>query len=403
MALLRWELKKIWRPGLLLAIAFIGAVFSQSRTGFYLEYFSTSNDRGGTQVQLASGWLETYGNTIEPQERPGLEDQLAELEAEFAGQVAQIPGTAEAGITDYESYGAWEKAYNDRARAEERTEEDSSLYWSIYYDTNLNMVESLLQFMQEYDSLAGGGSALDWGGGISEDSPAHQASVRRIEQAEAEGVYGFLPSTVINNTDEFFHYFAIWCAFSGVLLISPTLVRDALHRTRAMQWTSRRGRRVLNVQMGAALLSGLLLALLNCAVYLGPFLSTGAMKFWNCPMVSVWRESYPWFDWTYGQYLLALLGLTVVLSLAACGFTMVLSRFSGSYVAMLLKAIPLIVVLCWGLVPWVMMGAGRFSNDPVRLTGLPGTEFVCGVLAALAALGLCGWTCLRQRRRKLVG
>ena len=60
MALLRWELKKIWRPGLLLAIAFIGAVFSQSRTGFYLEYFSTSNDRGGTQVQLASGWLETY-------------------------------------------------------------------------------------------------------------------------------------------------------------------------------------------------------------------------------------------------------------------------------------------------------------------------------------------------------
>lgn len=332
-----------------------------------------------------------------------LDAQLAELEAEFAGQVAQIPGTAEAGITDYESYGAWEKAYNDRVRAEERTEEDSSLYWSIYYDTNLNMVESLLQFMQEYDSLAGGGSALDWGGGISEDSPAHQASVRRIERAEAQGVYGFLPSTVVENTDEFFHYFAIWCAFSGVLLISPTLVRDALHRTRAMQWTSRRGRRVLNVQMGAALLSGLLLALLNCAVYLGPFLSTGAMKFWNCPMVSVWRESYPWFDWTYGQYLLALLGLTVVLSLAACGFSVVLSQFSGSYVAMLLKAIPLIVVLCWGLVPWVMMGAGRFSNDPVRLTGLPGTEFVCGVLAVLAALVLCGWTCLRQRRRELMG
>ena len=69
--------------------------------------------------------------------------------------------------------------------------------------------------------------------------------------------------------------------------------------------------------MGAALLSGLLLTLLNCAVYLGPFLSTGAMKFWNCPMVSVWRESYPWFDWTYGQYLLALLGLTVVPSSAA--------------------------------------------------------------------------------------
>ena len=395
MALLRWELKKIWQPGLLLAIALIGAIFYQVRTGFYLEYFNRGSNWGAAQVQLAYGWLETYGNTIEPEERPGLDDQLAQLKAEFAGQVAQIPGAAEAGITDYESYGAWAKIYN----ASTWSDEANALDWAIYKNTNRVMLGSLVEFMEEYDFLSGGGSILDWGGGISEDSPAHQASVRRIERAEAQGVYGFLPSTVMENTDEFFHDFAIWCAFSGVLLLSPTLVRDTLHRTRAMQWTSRRGRRVLNTQMGAALLSGLLLTLLNCAVYLGPFLSTGAMKFWNCPIVSVWRENYPWFDWTYGQYLLALLGLTVVLTLAACGFTVVLSQFSGSYVAMLLKAIPLIVVLCWGLVPWVMMGAGRFSNDPVRLTGLPGTEFVCGVLAALAALGLCGWTCLRQRRR----
>lgn len=403
MALLRWELKKIWRPGLLLAIAFIGVVFYQARTGFYLEYFSTSNDRGGTQVQLASGWLERYGTTIEPEERPRLDDQLTGLEAEFARQLAEIPGAAEAGITNYESYVAWEEAYHDRTRAREQTQEEHNLYWSISYDTNLDMVESLLQFMQEYDNLAGGGSALFWGGGISEDSLAHEASVRRIKQIEAEGVYGFLPNTVVNNTDAFFHYFAIWCVFSGVLLLSPTLVRDALRRTRAMQWTSHRGRRVLNVQMGAALLSGLLLTLLNCAFYLGPFLATGALQFKDCPLVSVWPGTHPWFDWTYGQYLLALLGLTFVLALAACGVTVVLSQFSGSYIAMLLKAIPLIVVLCWGLVPWVMMGAGRFSNDPVRLVGLPGAEFVCGALAALAALALCGWTCLRQRRRELMG
>lgn len=100
--------------------------------------------------------------------------------------------------------------------------------------------------------------------------------------------------------------------------LSPTLVRDALHRTQAMQWASRRGRRVLNVQMGAALLSGLLLTLLNCAVYLGPFLATGALTFWDCPLVTVWPGTYPWFDWTYGQYLLALLGL--------CGWTCLRQR-----------------------------------------------------------------------------
>lgn len=111
-------------------------------------------------------------------------------------------------------------------------------------------------------------------------------------------------------------------------LLSSTLVRDALRRTRSMQWTSRRGRRVLNAQIGAALLSGLLLTVLNCAAYLGPFLSTGALRFWECPLFSVWNITYPWFDWTYGQYLL---GLTFLLTLAASGFTVVLSQFSGGY------------------------------------------------------------------------
>lgn len=154
--------------------------------------------------------------------------------------------------------------------------------------------------------------------------------------------------------------------------------------------------------MGAALLSGLLLALLNCAVYLGPILATGALRFWNCTLVSVWNDfSFPWFDWTYGQYLLVLLGMTFLLTLAASGFTVVLSWFSGSYVAMLLKAIPLIFVLCWGVVPWIMAGAGLFSGGPVRLTGLPGTETACALLAALVALLLCGLTLRRLRRSEL--
>ena len=77
--------------------------------------------------------------------------------------------------------------------------------------------------------------------------------------------------------------------------------------------------------MGAALLSGVLLTLVNFAVYLGPFLSTGALTFWNCPMTSVWVQTVPWFDWTYGQYVLALCSLTVALALATSGFTVFLS------------------------------------------------------------------------------
>jgi len=396
MALLKWELKKIWRPGLLLAIVLIGLVFYDARPGFYLEYFWDASDREGAQTQLSAGWLEAYGTTIEPEERAQLDGQLEELEAEFAVQVAQIPGAAEAGITDYESYLTWDTAHQTGL-----TEEEHQLGFAVYAKTNLAMVEELIEFMENYDTLAAGETPEVWGGEVGEYSPAHQPSIRRVETVRTEGVFGFLPIAAIDSADNFFHYFAIWCVFSAVLLISPTLVRDALRRTRAMQWTSRRGRGVLNAQMGAALLSGALLTLLNCAIYLGPFLATGALRFWNCSLVSVWNAEFSWFDCTYGQYLLILLGLTFLLTLAASGFTVVLSQFSASYVAMLLKAIPLIFVLCWGVVPWIMAGAGLFSGRPVRLTGLPGTEFICAVLTVLLALALCMLTVRRQRRAEL--
>ena len=55
MALLKWELKKIWRPGLLLAIVLIGLVFYDMRPGFYLEHFSDGSGPGSAQFHLAAG------------------------------------------------------------------------------------------------------------------------------------------------------------------------------------------------------------------------------------------------------------------------------------------------------------------------------------------------------------
>lgn len=401
MALLGWELKKIWRPGLLLAIVILGVIFYPIRPGFCLEYFEGSWE---APFALSVDWLERYGTTMEPEERQELDGQLEQLKAEFAQQLSEIPGAADAGITDYESFLAWDTDYLDRlGSGEDTTEEEANLSRAMDRGTNPDAIQALQEFMDIYDHLAAGGSAADYIDDVEGDTPIKRAKRQRTAEMQAEGIYGLLPSAVIDSTDEFFHYFSIWCVFSVVLLLSPTLVRDRLRRTRAMQWTSRRGRKVLNVQMGATLLSGVLLTLINYAVYLGPFLSTGALQFWDCPLVTVWLTSNPWFDWTYGQYVLVLLGLTLVLALAASGFTVVLSQFSSSYVAMLLKGIPLIFVLCWGLVPWLVKGAGRFSNRAVQLIGAPGTEFACGALAAVLAVGLCIWTCARQRRRDLTG
>ena len=131
MALLGWELRKIWRPALLAAIALIGLVFWQIRTEFYIEHLGSSWE---DEIGLANRWLEEYGTTIEPAERSELDGQLAEAKAAFSAQVAQIDGAAEAGVRDWPSWLAWEDQYNEDARAER--ERNRELYWACLLYTS---------------------------------------------------------------------------------------------------------------------------------------------------------------------------------------------------------------------------------------------------------------------------
>ena len=73
-------------------------------------------------------------------------------------------------------------------------------------------------------------------------------------------------------------------------------------------------------------------------VYVIPFLAQGPLQFAACGLDGIWEWGTPWFDWTYGTYLLVLAGLILALSLGAAGLTAFLSQYSGNYIAMLLKA-----------------------------------------------------------------
>ena len=72
MRLLAWELRKIWRPGILAAIVLLGAVYYWMFPEFYIEYFC-NGPASQAQFQLASEWVEKYGPTLEPEERAELD------------------------------------------------------------------------------------------------------------------------------------------------------------------------------------------------------------------------------------------------------------------------------------------------------------------------------------------
>ena len=137
MTLLKWELRKIWRPGILVALLLLGAVYYWLFPQFYIEHFC-NGPQAETQFNLAADWVERYGPTLERSERAELDGQLAEEVAEFDRQIAAIPEAAAEGITDYGAFLAFREDYLNGVRdADGQADMDvETLLYRVYGGTN---------------------------------------------------------------------------------------------------------------------------------------------------------------------------------------------------------------------------------------------------------------------------
>ena len=402
MALLKWELRKIWRPGILAAILLLGAVYYWMFPQFYIEYFN-NGPYAEAQFELASGWVEQYGPTLEPEERAELDGQLAEEIAAFDQQIASIPEAAAAGLTNYAAFLSFREDYLNGVRDSDGQADMDTEYLlnRIYGGTNWYRIEVLTDTMEIYDTQDEDLALVisereEWG------DPATMIQ-REKELAASDLRHSLLPLSVKESTWQYGKDLAVWCVLSVVLLLSPTLVRDRLRRTRPMQWASRRGRAILNTQMGAALLSALVLTIVNLTVYAVPFLAQGPLRFAACGLGGIWKWGTPWFDWTYGTYLLVLAALLLALSLGCAGLTVFLSQYSGNYIAMLLKAVPLFVAEGAVLGSWLLDMPFTFRNLGNGAVWLPrGIEAVMAAILLVFGLDLCVLAYRRQEKRELL-
>ena len=234
MELWKWELRKIWRPGILAAILLLGAVYYWMFPQFYIEYFC-NGPSGEAQFDLADHWVARYGPTLEPEERAQLDGQLAEEIGSFDQQISSIPEASAAGLTDYESFLSFREEYlNGVLNANGQADMDTEyLLNRVYGGTSWYTIAVLEQAMEAYDTQAERHAQI-----VSNRRADGQpeAMVRReAELASSEMAHSLLPSSVKHSTQEYGKDLAVWCVLSIVLLLSPTLVRDRLRNTRPMQ------------------------------------------------------------------------------------------------------------------------------------------------------------------------
>jgi hypothetical protein len=383
MSLFWQELKKIWRPGIFVGIVLLGLIYYYMFPSFYIEHFS-NGPSAQDEFDLSVEWVAQYGPTLEPEERAEVDSQLAEEIAKFNRRLEKFPEAVAVGITDYESFRA----------ASEQNARDTQLMWDIREETNCYTIEIIRQMMELYDFQR---DYLGQPEFFQYYTPKEQTQMLAVDSWPKS----LLSRSVMDSTNSYLKYLVQWTAISVILLLSPTLVRDRLRRTRPLQWSSRRGRRVLHTQLAAGLVSALLLSVVNVTVYAIPFLAQGPLALKDCPLGNtVWGGGTPWFNWTYGQYLAVLTGMVLALGLGIGAVTLFLSRFSDNYVSMLLKTFPLFVAMGGFFATWVVNHAFFFHAawDGADFFVSKGAEAVCIAVLLIVGAALAGWSCFRQRK-----
>ena len=382
MSLFLQELKKIWRPGILAGIILLGLIYYYMFPSFYIEHFS-NGPSAQEEFNLSVEWVARYGPTLEPEERAELDSQLAEEIAKFNRRLEKFPEAVAVGITDYTSF-----------RAADQSDENTQLMWDIRDGTNYYTIENIQQMTELCDLQRDYRGQPEF---FQYYTPKEQAQMLAVDSWPKS----LLSRSVMDSTNSYLKYLAQWTAVSVILLLSPTLVRDRLRRTRPLQWSSRRGRRVLHTQLAAGLVSALLLSVVNVTVYAIPFLAQGPLALKDCPLGNtVWGGGTPWFNWTYGQYLAVLTGMVLALGLGIGAVTLFLSRFSDNYVSMLLKTFPLFVAMGGFFATWVVNHAFFFHAawDGADFFVSKGAEAVCIAVLLIVGAALAGWSCFRQRK-----
>lgn len=404
MSLFRWELKKIWNPGILLALALLGVLYYWLFPYFYIQYFCNGPD-AEAQYALAMEWVEEYGPTLETQERAELDGQLARERETFRQQISAIPQAAAEGLGDYESFSAFCSEYYAAAMESDSQAdmEKEALIHRVYGGTNCLRIQALEGYLAAYDSQPAlreellARSEEDWG------SYTPAMIRRQLQTSQTAFSYGPLLGSMEAATREYGKDLAVWCVLSVILLLSPTLLRDRLRKTRALQWASRRGRGIFRTQMAAAFFSALALTAVNLTLYALPFLARGPLAFGRCQVGALFGESACWLDWNYGGYLLALAGLILALSLGAAGLALFLSQYSSNFVSMLLRALPLFALVGAGLGSWLLDQPFFFRSFWPQGPWVPkGTEFFLAIGLLPAGLLLCTATGRSWKKRDLV-
>ena len=383
------ELKKIWRPGILLILCIISSLYYFLFMDFEITHFP--NGHPNTEIfNLSVEWTEKYGLSMDESERKDAEKQFDVLYAEAERWISALEIFRQAGIYSY-------KEYRRMYEMDEKSELQSDAEWTLlgeeckYVEFRIQALENLLE---NYDHRA-----KEYQEQKIADATG-QPEKKSLEQHDTEQRYqSIMPYVVIESFSAYSSWTIVWLLLSVCILLSPLMVRDRMTRVNEHQVSSRIGRKVYWKQFGAVMLSAIALITIELFAAIAIYATNNTQALWHNGMNSFMGYTFL-REFTYGGYVMTTIAMAYVFSMSAVLIFFLLSKFSANYVSLILKLIPAFILLSI-LAQMVIAYSFSSINFMYQKTSITAIEPVICSALLIAGLFSCIVAGKREKRKEL--
>ena len=404
------ELKKIWRPWLILVIGIIFYGYYVTNMRYEIGFYNS--EIHGLYFKALAG---RYGTTLEEDEIAQMREELAAIGAERDAYVASYPPCVREGISTFDEAAAAVMSFSGKTEGltaqewnqlvydldTEKGNWADSRYYAVYenvyaYDDfreNLDTKEAFAARLRDY-------SERHWNGRFNGD-------VQKTADLfyKEKNHYAIMRSPITLAATRVFANLLVLDVTAVLILVLPVLVRDRRTRVRALQWASKTGRGICPRQLGAVLFTA---AIVTAGCLILAFLvleKRGDLVFWNTPVNGNWCNTLnllnirPMVNCTYGGFCLLLCIPFAAVSLSCAALAFALSKVSRNVFFMLIWGIAAAFLLTRASMEMEFY-ALLYGDIPGILSRSPWQKIAAAAVTALLAAAAGAAVILRTRKEQ---
>jgi hypothetical protein len=352
------EMKKIFRPAMLLILLLINILMYTIFIEFNITYFP--NGRPALDIyHIGIEMIEDYGQEMDEKEFAHFKTRLEEEKQKADEYLQSSEEWTAAGITSYQQF--QETRREDGSPHDELTnklffEEGNNLFWEI--PEREEIIERWEHIHDRY-------------GYVDVFVPPTSRQEHRIREVVDSGdvhsIFPFYP--VEENFHETSKNIAITVLVSVLFMISPIFIRDEKNQLVGLQYSSKIGRTLFKRKLAAGLLSAFILTSTLLAVYYSIYATNGIGMFLESGVNSFMGRLY-WYDFTFIGLILVSILLTYVIILAMTLLAMYISAVCKNYISVIGVQLPIYVLISTFILRGMLLGEAFLLHRNQWLVGM---------------------------------